>query len=126
MASYSEPVWPLEFLISEANGQRSREQVTLLAAQGDLVPGTVLAKVTATGKYVPYDDDANGTTAGVGIAAGILCYAAPNNAADQQVTIIARDAEIKSAALTWEASNDSTEKAAGLADLASIGIIART
>jgi hypothetical protein len=44
MTSYTEPVRPLEFLVSEANGQLSREQVTLAKSLGDLVPGTVLAK----------------------------------------------------------------------------------
>jgi len=126
MATYTEPVRPLEFLISEANGQLSREKVTLLAAQGDLLPGMVLAKITASGKYVPYDDDANGTTPGIGVAAGILCYPAPNNAADQSVTIIARNSEVKNALLQWEASNDSTEKAAAVVDLAAVNIIVRS
>lgn len=125
MASYDEPLRPLEFLVSEANGQRSREKVTLLASQGALLPGTVMAKVTATGKYVPYDDDANGTTAGVGIAAGILCYPVADSASDQDVFIIARDAEVQLDLLQWEASNDAGEKTAGVADLAALGIIAR-
>jgi hypothetical protein len=125
MSTYNEPMRPLEFVISEANGQRSRDQVTLLASQGDLVPGTVLAKITSSGKYVPYDDDANGTTAGVGIALAILCYPAANSASDQSVTVIARDSEVDSALLTWEASNDNTEKTAGIADLAAVGIIVR-
>lgn len=126
MSTYNEPLRPLEFLISEANGQLSREQVTLLASQGDLLPGTVMAKITATGKYVPYDDDANGTTPGIGIAAGILAYPAANSASDQLVTIIARQAEVKNALLQWEASNDSTEKAAAITELAALGIIARS
>lgn len=122
MTTYNEPIRPLEFLISEANGHLSREQVTLLAAQGDLLAGTVMAKVTATGKYIPYDDDLNGTTAGAGIAAGILCYPAANNAADQIVTIIARQAEVRLAMLQWEASNDAGEKTAGLVELNALGI----
>lgn len=125
MATYTEGALPLEFLISAGNGQISFDQVTLTASQGDLVPGTVLAKVTATGNFVAYDDDANGTTPGAGVAAGILCYAAPNSAATQTVTIVSRMAEVKKDALTWEASNDATEKAAGLADLAALMIIAR-
>jgi len=118
-------VRPLDFLVSEATGQRSRERVTLLAAQGALAAGTVLAKVTATGKYVPYDDDANGATAGVGIADAILAYNVPNSAADQTVTVIARDAEVHYEQLVWEASNDAGEKTAGLAELVAKGIIPR-
>lgn len=125
MATYNEPAHPLDFLVSEGNGHISREQVTLTAAQGDLAPGTVLAKVTATGNYVPYDDDANGATPGAGIAAGILCYPAPNNAATQLVTIIARQAEVQDALLVWEASNDSTEIGLGKADMLALGIVVR-
>lgn len=125
MATFNEPVRGLEFLISEANGQLSREQVTLTASQGALLPGTVMAKVTGTGNYVPYDDDANGATPGTGVAAGILCYAAPDSASTQIVTIIARQAEVKSSMLVWEASNDAGEKTAALAELAALGIIAR-
>ncbi len=125
MATFNEPIRPLEFLISEANGSRSRDQVTLTASQGDLVAGTVLAKVTATGNYIPYDDDANGGTPGAGVALAILCYPAPNSASTQAITVISRDAEVDAAALTWESSNDSTEIAAGKADLAAVGIICR-
>lgn len=125
MATYNEPAHPLDFLVSEANGHLSREQVTLTAAQGDLVPGTVMAKVTGTGNYIPYDDDLNAGTPGAGIAAGILCYPAPNNAATQLVTIIARQAEVQDALLVWEASNDSTEINAGKAELIALGIVPR-
>lgn len=125
MATYNEPTRPLEFLYSEANGQRSRETVTLTAAQGALVAGTVMAKITGTGNWAPYDDDANGATAGIGIAAGILCYDAANDAATQSITIIARDAEVKEDMLTWEASNDAGEIAAGVVELAALGIIVR-
>lgn len=36
-----------EFLLSEANGQRSREQITVNATAGKLAAGTLLAKITA-------------------------------------------------------------------------------
>ncbi len=49
MTTYNEPARPLEFLISEANGQLSRENVTLAVSQGDLVPGAVLGKITKAG-----------------------------------------------------------------------------
>ena len=125
MSTYTEPMRPLEFLVSEANGRRSREQVTLTAAQGDLVAGMVLAKVTATGNYVPYDDDNNTAVPGSGVAAGVLAYGVSNSASTQLVTIIARDAEVQASLLAWEASNDSTEIANGKADLATAGIVCR-
>lgn len=49
MSSYAEPGRALEFLLSEANGTRSRENVTLAASQGDLPAGTVLGKITKAG-----------------------------------------------------------------------------
>jgi len=124
MAVYNEGALPLEFIQSHA-GPISFDQVTLTASQGDLVPGMVLAKVTATGNYVPYDDDANAGAPGTGVAAGILCYAAPNSASTQSVTILARMAEVKKSKLAWEASNDATEQANGLADMAPSMIVAR-
>jgi hypothetical protein len=43
---------PGEFLMTEANGQRSRETITIASGAGIIAPGTVLGKVTASGKYV--------------------------------------------------------------------------
>ena len=40
-----------EFILSEANGQRSREAITIASGAGIIAAGTVLGKVTATGKY---------------------------------------------------------------------------
>lgn len=47
MATHNEPARALEFLLSEAAGTRSRENKTLAASQGDLIPGTVLAKINS-------------------------------------------------------------------------------
>lgn len=125
MTTYTESRRALEFLAWEVNPQYSREEVTLTAAQGDLKAGTVMAKVTGTGNYVPYDDDANAGTAGVGIAAGVLCYDVPNNAATQKIVIVARSAIVKSDLLVWEASNDAGEKTAAIAELVALGILVR-
>jgi hypothetical protein len=192
MATYNEPLRPLEFLISEANGQRSREKVTLAPHTAKLEPGTVLgrrstgavvtasgsgttltvatltsgklaigqtisgtgvpagtkivaygtgvggtgtyttsqattsdsATITASGpgEYAPFDDDlADGTET----AAGVLAYPAEANDADEEVTIIARDAEVQADLLQWASGNDADDKANGIAELAAIGIVAR-
>lgn len=127
MSVYTEPQLPLEFIQFMLNPDFNFEEVTLTAAQGALLAGTVMAKVTGTGNYVPYDDDANGTTAGVGIADGILCYPVANDAATQKVVILKRGpAIVKSAALQWEASNDAGEKTAAIAELVALGILVRT
>ena len=125
MTTYTEAARGLEFLLWEQEEGYSREKVTLTASQGALLAGTVMAKVTGTGNYVPYDDDANGTTAGVGIAAGILCYDTANSGSTQSIVIIARQAIVKNDLLVWEASNDAGEKAAAVVELTALGILVR-
>lgn len=49
MSTYNEPARALEFLLTEANGTISRENVTLAASQGALDPGTVLGKTLTSG-----------------------------------------------------------------------------
>ena len=50
---------PGEFVMSEASGQRSRENITIAAGAGVLAPGTVLGRVTASGKYVASSNTAS-------------------------------------------------------------------
>jgi hypothetical protein len=104
-----------EFLLSEGNGSISREQVTIAAAAAALVPGTLVGKITASGKYAAYN---NGASDGTEVAAGVLYAAAPDSAADQKAVIIARDAEVMASALTGSDT-------AGVADLKALGIIVR-
>lgn len=122
MAVYTEPSRPLEFLMSEANGQLSRETVTIVAGAGALTAGRVLGMITASGKFQAYDD-AN-TPAGVGTALAILAYDVPASASDQTVTVIRRDAEVKGALLGW-GSQTAPQIASGIVDLAAVGIIVR-
>lgn len=103
------------FILAEANGTRSRDEVTIAAAAGALEPGTLVGKITATGKYVAYN---NGASDGSEVAAGVMYAAAPDLATDQKGVIIARDAEVVAERLVGS-------DAAGLADLKAIGIIAR-
>lgn len=122
MSTYNEPARPLEFLLSEANGALSREEVTLTASQGALTAGLVLAKVGSTGHYVPYDNGS--ATEGVNVADAILAYDVANSGSTQKITVIARLAEVKAGALGW-GSNDATGKTAGTADLAAKLILVR-
>ena len=43
---------PGEFLMTEANGQRSRENITIASGAGIIAPGTVLGRITAS-RQVP-------------------------------------------------------------------------
>jgi hypothetical protein len=104
-----------EFLLSEANGYQSRESVVLSSAAAALAAGTLLGKITASGKYIAYS---NGAADGSQTVAGILYANAPDSAVDQRVTIIARNAEVKGTSLTGS-------DAPGLVDMAALGIIVR-
>ena len=124
MSTYTEGALPLEFLLSEGNGDISREQVTIVSGTPALKAGRVLGKVTASGKYAAYDNTlANGTE----VAAAILTHDVDASAADTLADTIFRLATVKAAALGW-GGNDGTGVTAGLADLAASGklIIART
>lgn len=104
-----------EFLIAEGNGSISREEITIAAAAGAMVAGTVLGKITASGKYTAYSD---GAADGTQTAAGILYAAVPDLAVDQKAVMIARHAEVEDAQLTGIDTN-------GRADLAALQIVLR-
>ncbi len=103
------------FILSEASGTRSREEVTVAAAAAALVAGTVMGKITASGKYVAYS---NGAADGSEVAAGVLYAGVADSAADQKAVILARDAEVSGIRLIGS-------DAPGIADLKAIGIIVR-
>lgn len=107
-------------IISLANGNQSKENVTLLSGQV-LAANTVLGKITASGKYKAYDNDA---VDGTGVAAGILIWPADASAGDLAVAIVARDAEVIADELVWP-DNSPVDTTAGIADLKAIGILAR-
>ena len=117
----TETLRPGEFILAEANGTISREQVTILSGQ-NLAAGTVVGKVSASGKYIAYDDD---NADGSQTAAGILYAAVDASAADAPGVIISRDAEVADGQLVWAGTNDAGDKTAGKADLAALDIILR-
>jgi len=105
------------FIVSEANGMRSREQITV--REGEVLEaGTVLA--TVAGKRVGYDNDASGAA-----ASGILFDSVDATDGDVEAVAIVRDAEVNAAELVWPDENDTTDINAGLVDLAALGIILR-
>jgi hypothetical protein len=111
----------LEFLLSEANGARSRDQATVTVPANITWPsGTVLGKVTATGKLIKYLDTASD---GSQTAVGVLGYHLVGGAspADQKALVFARDCEVIGDRLNGGANVDAN----GKADLALIGVIVR-
>src|SRR5690348_11606747 len=120
MSIQTESIHDEEFLISEAEGHRSRENVTIVSGQ-DLAAGAVVGKITGSGKYAIYD---NGASDGTEVAAGVLARAVDAGSADKDGAIIARDAEVNGDLLDWD-DNDGTGITAGKADLASLNIRVR-
>jgi len=116
----------LAFLLSEAAGRRSRSIVTIADGAGKLAAGTVLGKVTATGKYVPAPAAEVVGFEGAETAVAILAYGV--DATDQavEVTAIDRDAEAKLPMLSFDASVDDQAKTdAKVAQLSAVGIRVR-
>ena len=114
---------PGEFLMTEANGQRSRENIIIASGAGIIAPGTVLGKITATGKYLA---SAVGATDGSQTAAAIALYGCDATASDTDIAAITRDAEVNAKILTYHPDRDqAAEKAAAQADLVAVGIIVR-
>jgi hypothetical protein len=125
MSSLLEGTHPGEFLFSEAPGTLSRDNVTITVPAATTYPaGLVLGKITATGKYVAYN---NGASDGTEVAAGVL-YAELKNAgaapADAKGVIVNLNAEVRLAALDWNAQAEAAITA-GIADLLAKNIKAR-
>lgn len=108
----------LEFLVSEANGHRSREEAILTSGE-NLVAGAVLELVA--GKYVEHA----GATPN-GNSSAILAYDCDASAADAACVVIVRDAEVKQNRLTYETGSDAADIAIVNTELLSnSGIVVR-
>lgn len=111
-----------EFLVSEANGTRSREIVTVLSATA-LEPGTVLA-LQDDSYYVPLDEDA--TSSDISVAVAVLYDAVDADSSDGLPAVaIVRDAEVNGAELIWPTGISAGDKTTAIAQLAAAGIIVR-
>lgn len=103
------------FVVSEASNQRSRDNVTVTVAGADIPSGTVMGKITASGKYVPYS---NAASNGSEVAAGILYQHIEAQTGDVKAVIFNADCEVNRKELTGLDT-------AGEADLKAIGIKVR-
>lgn len=108
------------FLISEANNTRSREQIILATAAGNnLKSGTVLGKITASGKYTQL---APAASDGSQTAAAILYWDADASAADMRTVAITNDAEVVDTLLIWPSGITSPEKTTAISQLLALSI----
>lgn len=116
----------LAFLLSEGNGQISREVVTIASGSGVLEPGTLLGQITANKKYSGSPNALVVGKEGAETARAVLAYGVDATSADVEAVIIKRVAEVKTPMLVFDASvNDAAKRATKLAQLADATIIAR-
>jgi hypothetical protein len=88
-----------------------------------IAAGTVLGKITASGKYIA---SAVGASNGSQAPAAIAIHGADATSADAIVAAIVRDAEVNGNCLTYHADRDQpAEKAAANTALATLGVIVR-
>ena len=112
-----------DWLKAEDGSYRSRDTAIIASGAGKLKTGTVLAQVTATGKYVP----AAATGAdGTQTAVAVLFTAVDATSADQKAVIVSRHAIVSHNGLIYGSTiNDATKRAAANGQLKAAGIIVR-
>jgi hypothetical protein len=123
MTDFTEGRPAASFILSEANGHRSRENGTVVSGQV-LAAGTVvmdngsgkLTALTAAGTGGDLDDD----------AVGIIIYPIDATDGDVAASYIARDAEVNGNCLVYPTeSTAGGEETAAIESLALLGIIVR-
>jgi hypothetical protein len=109
-----------DFLLSEANGTLSRENI--IVDTGTLDAGTVLGQVTTGGKYVIL---APAAADGSESAAGVLWSRADASGGDAAAVAIVRDAEVIADALIWPDGITANQKTTAIGQLNALGIVLR-
>ncbi|KPB01366.1 head decoration protein [Ahrensia marina] len=123
MSTMTERARDLEVVLSEANGYRSRDTITIAAGAGDLDAGTVLGQVSSSKEYVPADPDA---VDGSEVAAAVLLYRTDASVNSAKAVALVRDAEVKKPVLIFGAGFTTDElKTTAQLQLINIGIIPR-
>lgn len=112
---------PGAFILSEAEGARSRDNLTIKAGNVT-APGLVLGKITTGGKLVPHDP---GASDGSEVAHSISIYAYDATAADVMGAILTNDAEVIEDGLIFKSGISGPNKAAAIAALLAQGIKVR-
>ena len=108
MPVLTEPPSMGDVLKYEVNPNYTREVVTLLAGMPYPV-GSVLGKITASGKYGVYDNAGSG---GVETAAAILAEPVDATSSDVKGSAVVRLAKIAPGGLTWKSSLNAADKTA--------------
>jgi hypothetical protein len=119
---------PGSFIMAEqaGAGALSRETITIASGSGIVAPGTVLGKVTLSGKYVPSPNAEVEGIEGAEVAVAVNIYGADATDEDVEVAAIVRLATVNGHELTYDPSrNDDAKKLAARVDLAAENIIVR-
>ncbi len=111
-----------QFILSLPSGNRAIDNITLAEGQ-NLSAGTVLGKISASGKYAIYD---NGASDGTQAAAAVLFADTDASDADTVCAAVVRDAEVIQDELQWESGTSDNDKTAAYADLKAVGIVPRS
>lgn len=131
MALIAEQAHPFEFLLSEANSWRSRERALIAVVTAPAIvlpPGTILKAVIPATDPLTWSPVLPGEEAE---AVAITCYGVDTRIDEQEVTVIARDAEVNGSYLRWTvdpaavAPAGDLDRVAVAAALANAGIIVR-
>lgn len=110
-----------EYIVAEANGDRSRETVLFAQGAAKVSACTVMGLITATNKYVPLAPTAaDGSQNAAGISYGNVDV----TTADKKAVITARDTTVNASDLAWGTATAAQIAAAKL-QLAGVGIICR-
>lgn len=129
MTVFTEGRHPGEFIMSEANGSRSRARAVIASGSGIIAPGSVLGRFTSganAGKYSLAPATAADPDVGNQTAVAVALYGCDATSGDVEIAIVARDAEVNGNILTYAASVDgAAKKAAKATQLAAVGIIVR-
>jgi hypothetical protein len=121
MTTFTQGIEALEFLISEASGMRSRATETVTVAGGVQLPsGTVLGRVTASGKLVKHASGASDGSQNAMAVLGTPLQGVANG--DYRCLVFDRDCEVIGDRLN---GGTGTGGAPATAALRALGIIVR-
>ncbi len=122
--TFNEPKAISDVLKYEDEGTYSRDTVVIASGAGVLDFGTVLGKITASGKYKKHT---NGASDGTETAVAVLISRVDATSVDvAEAIVIARHAEVVRQGLIWDASvNNDAKKDAAIAQLLTKGIVTR-
>jgi hypothetical protein len=122
-----ENAYPDELILSEADGYRSRDEVTLKSGRAYKM-GDVLGRITTPGadwgKFALSNNQTPATN-GTQDAAGVLTRDVDATDADAKGVALRRDAVVNGNYLNYTASTSNANKAALHDDLEALGIVVR-